>query len=185
MVGGAALYYSPYFWMDHVTVSSVDIRRFRRTESLVLSIFAHPNYPDLLFDCLGVYLIGPTCCALFGGTGFLALYLTAGVVGNLTHVLAASPEGRKLGLPPVYNEAMPGGLPASEALLASIAVLHPRMTVSLFGVVPMPIGLLAAGIAAWDVYSIREGQSHKVTGLAGLCWGGLFGLVFRRGFRRF
>jgi membrane associated rhomboid family serine protease len=120
--------------------------------------FAHaPNVDHILFNMLGLYILGPDVEEVYGRKEFLRLYLVmvvfASVVWNVANKLAGTP-----------NEVM--ALGASGAI-AGVVVLYalnfPHRTLLLMFVIPIPawlFGVLMVGLDMWGA------SGHATTNIA-------------------
>jgi membrane associated rhomboid family serine protease len=134
--------------------------------TILTSMFVHAGLSHIFANMITLYFFGIISLQLVDGWPFLAVYFLGGIAGNLLYLLIG-PE----------NSMVVGASGAIMAIGGQLMVMRPKLRVSLFFVVPMPlwvailIGFLLtafAGGVAW--------QAH----LGGLIVGVLAGLIFRR-----
>lgn len=71
---------------DNVRIIAGEYWRF------LTPVFLHANHAHLLVNCYSLYLIGTTVERIFGHGRFLAIYLIAGIIGNIaSFMFLASP----------------------------------------------------------------------------------------------
>jgi membrane associated rhomboid family serine protease len=103
----------------------------------------------------------------YGWKEFLALYLTAAVVGGITYT--ATMLGQ-------YRYAV-GASGAVMALLVIFACHDPHRTILLFFVIPMPVWLVVFLLLGHDLY-IFASQSDSQVAVTAHLGGGLFGFLY-------
>eukprot|EP00026_Physarum_polycephalum_P015755 Phypoly_transcript_16514.p1 GENE.Phypoly_transcript_16514~~Phypoly_transcript_16514.p1 ORF type:complete len:249 (+),score=15.56 Phypoly_transcript_16514:43-747(+) len=161
-----------------------------RFYTLVTACFSHFNAAHLLFNMLGLYFFGPPVMMMLGVRRFLALYLAAGVTGNLVYVgdrLRRTNFDTRLAR---RNDSYVLGASGSiYALSVFYALEFPFQTWYLFGVVPVPGIVAVGGFIAWDLFMANSGRQSNLAHTAHL-GGAAVGAAYyyyltRRLFRRF
>lgn len=145
-----------------------------RVWTLLTSVFSHYKLLHLLFNMIVLYMFGSSLEALYGRRRFIIFYCLAGVCASLVHCLLVP-----AGWPST------GALGASGSMMAAVmtvTLLDPRRVILLFGLLPMPMWLMAGLLVAWDIVGLaREyGVAAQVGGIAnGAHLGGaLFGTLY-------
>lgn len=132
--------------------------------TIVTSMFIHSpfTYWHVLGNMLTLYFFGSYLIGLIGEKKFLFVYFVGGLLGNAVFLLL-EPFSRVIG--------------ASGAVFAvggALAVLRPRTTVLLFGIVPLPLWVVVIG----GFLVISPGVAWQAH-LGGLVLGLGAGLLFR------
>lgn len=105
------------------------VLRGRNLQGLLLSQFAHADITHLIFNMMTLFFFGPVVEAVFGATGFLAIYAFS-ALGSTALTLAwrrRDPDYRAL-----------GASGAISGILFAAIVANPGMNVFLF-FIPIPI----------------------------------------------
>ena len=135
--------------------------------------FLHYDLMHILFNMLGVYLLGPVLEKHWGSRRFLKFYLSCGVAGGLCYPLLVH-TGILGG-----NAFLVGASGSILGMLAACAILFPHFLV--FFIVPIRI---FAGICILCAVLIIASQSANAGGeaahLGGLIAGGLYVLASAR-----
>lgn len=142
---------------------------------LLTATFLHADPMHLLFNMLGLWFLGPPLARMWGGARFLGAYVAGGVLANVALFLA--------GLAGFLPWTV-WGLGASGSVLTIVgatAVMFPRLTVLVFGLLPMTMATFAlayGGLFVWNV--VQQGPNYggdlcHLVGLilgAGWAWAG-------------
>lgn len=141
----------------------------------VTSIFLHASIDHLLVNMLVLFFFGAHFESRLGPARFLAVFLAAGVVGNIGYMFTAA----NLNTP---------GLGASGAIygvMGVLAVLEPFLIVYVGFVVPLPLIITVVGYALLDVFGLYSPDTvaHGAH-LGGLLLGVLWGAYLRLGKER-
>ena len=140
------------------------------------AIFMHGGFGHIFFNMFSLYVFGGIVAPCLGGGGFLALFLTAGLVGNLVWLASA------------WNSSVPmvlcGASGGVMGVLAAAAVMAPE-TPMLLLFIPFPVKLRTMAIVffAIDVLLQITGEQSGVAYLAhigGFISGYLFLKIFYR-----
>ena len=125
--------------------------------SLVLSIFGHFNLNHLFFNMLFLFFSGLMFEDLFGGTKLLILYFVGGFAGNLCELLSIL----------IYPDVFPphpvvGASGSIMAIFSAVVFYRPKTPVNLFGIIPLPIYVLALFFLGKDLAGLgsRDEIAH-------------------------
>lgn len=158
------------FWL------SVDGLKDGMFWQILTAMFMHGSIGHIFFNMWGLYIFGGIVAPRLGGRGFLALYLSAGLIGNLLW-LACAWNGQPA--------VLCGASGAVMGVTAAAAVMAPDIPMLLL-FIPFPIKLrtMAVVFFALDVLMEISGGQSGVAHLAhigGFLSGYLFlKLFFRR-----
>jgi len=109
--------------------------------------FLHGGFGHIFGNMLGLYFFGPMLESRWGSKTFLWFYLICGAAGGLLYTLLVS-----VGFLEPYP--MIGASGALFAILAACAIYYPRATVLVFGIFPMPLGVLVAIYAFYSFTTV-------------------------------
>ena len=150
--------------------------------TLLTSMFAHnPGNPfHFIFNALVLFFFGTAVEKLIGTKRFTMLFLGAGVLAGLAQVFLFDY---------LFGHLIPGGhsgaLGASGAIMGvmgALVILAPTMTVLLMFVIPVPLWLIVALYAMFDILGVlnpASGIGH-IAHLAGLALGILYAMHLRK-----
>lgn len=139
------------FMFSHFTSSGWNLNN-GRIWTLITSSFSQKDFGHLLFNGFTYYFTVPSILFALGNTGFLALYLGAGLVASVSSIWWHTN---------VQKEQKFSSLGASGALygvLSFFACLAPRATFFIFGVIPCPAWLCVSGVFIYDGLSTFSGN---------------------------
>ncbi|KAJ7179316.1 hypothetical protein C8R46DRAFT_1073382 [Mycena filopes] len=166
-----------FVWMrKHFTVSWANISAGRIWTPFT-SMFAHGDVAHILFNGFTYYFMAPLTLQILVRTQFLLLYLGGGAIASLGSVAYNN----------IFRNRDPSSLGASAAIYSAISFLAfsaPRMTLLLYGIIPVPIWLAVSGIFSYDLYRTaadKGGTSNTAAHVGGLVAGA--GYYFLRLFR--
>ena len=170
--------------------------------TLLTSSFSQRDVGHLLFNGISYYFTVPVILSVLGNTGFLALYLGAGLVASTSSLwwhssvkqnpryssLGASGASRNstfMKTPHRFVRFPPAWLGALYGVLSFFACLAPRATFLIFGIIPCPAWLCISGVFVWDGYSALTGsrQGTDTAGHIGGLLGGIGYYIFKMRFR--
>ena len=124
---------------------------------LVTYGFLHVDLGHVFFNCLMLYFFGGMLERAIGGRRFIVFYFGAMIAGGLLHTV--------LGQMPGMDNPVVGASGAIMGCIAAAAMLFPNSQVHLFGIIPIPLWVLAAAMVAVDLLSMAEagdGVAHDV-----------------------
>ncbi len=140
---------------------------------LLTYMFMHGSWSHLLGNMIGLLFFGVYIERQLGSKEFLLFYLLCGILcgaASLAIYLAAG----------FYGVLLVGASGAVYAVLLLFAVIFPRATVFIMGIVPAPAPLLVAiyaGIAVFEqVFGMNQGVAH-MTHLSGFAAAWIYCLV--------
>lgn len=144
-------------------VTSIQIWR------LISYQFLHWDAMHFLFNMLFLYFFGPVLEQTWGSRTFIKFYLICGAVGGVVYTLLAA-----IGILPVG--IMVGASGALYGIMAAVAVLYPRMTVLLYGLIPIKMVWLVtlAVILSMLKFASGENAGGEAAHLSGLAAGFLY-----------
>ncbi|GAA5824716.1 hypothetical protein JCM3770_003079 [Rhodotorula araucariae] len=158
------------FLQRNFTVSWHNISQ-GRVWTLITSAFSHEGTGHILVNMLSLFFMAPAAMAVLGNSGFLGLYLFAGVTASTFSLLVNHFITRN----PFY--AAHGASGATYGAISFFACAFPREKFLLFFVLPVPAWLCVSGIFAWDVYNgfwRRGGMTDSAGHVGGVLAGVLF-----------
>lgn len=165
---------SPKF--DQTLMLSWDGLRSGMFWQILTAMFMHGGFSHIFFNMWGLYVFGGIVAPRLGGRAFLALYLTAGIAGNLLELA---------GLWNTPQALLCGASGAVMGITAAAAVMAPE-TPMLLLFIPFPIKLRTMAIVFFAleiVLQLSGGQSYvaHLAHIGGLVAGYIFlKLFFRR-----
>lgn len=139
--------------------------------SLITQLFMHATFFHLAFNMIALFFLSRIFVQFFGERRLLTTYILGGIVGYLFHigcfylipVFAANSSG------PVV-----GASGAIFAIFMAVAFHRPKLSIYFFGIVKMPIIVLALLYVAVDFFSV--GADDNIAHLAHL-GGAIFGAL--------
>ena len=140
---------------------------------LATYMFMHGSWSHLLSNMIGLIFFGIYVEKQVGSREFLLFYLLCGILCGAASLGIYAVAG-------YWQILLVGASGAVYAVLLLFAVIFPRSTVFILGLVPVPAPLLIAvyaGIAVFDqVFGMNQGVAH-LTHLSGFAAAWLFCLV--------
>ena len=138
----------------------------------VTSIFMHGGINHLFWNMFMLYMFGMTLETIMGTKNFLALFFSAGIIGNIGYVLFCIITGSDV--PAV------GASGALYGMFACLAIMMPNMRIYLFFAIPMKIVHALILFAAIDIVFMNSNDSvAHAAHLAGLVAGLVFGFYLK------
>lgn len=148
------------------------VRHSGHVHRLLTAGWVHGGVAHLLFNMISLYVFAAPVLKVFGETKFLALYLSAVVLGFVPTTLRHMNN-------PKYNSLGASG--ACAAVMFSAILFEPKMKLYLmFLPIPVPAVLFAIGYlvySAWESTRVSDGINHDAH-FAGAIYGSLFTYVF-------
>lgn len=137
--------------------------------TLFTSIIAHFSLGHLFFNMLFLFFAGSMFEQVFGGKKLLLSYIFGGILGNLFELIVTFlfPDFS----PPHYVVGASGAI---MAVFTAIAVYRPQTPIYLFGIIAIPIYVLALFFLAKDLIGL--GASDEIAHFAHL-GGAFFGFL--------
>ncbi|WGI18035.1 rhomboid family intramembrane serine protease [Methanonatronarchaeum sp. AMET-Sl] len=138
-----------------------------RPWSIITSMFAHGNEFHLFVNAIVLFFFGPELERRVGSRRLLEVYLVAGVIGGLAHV--------------VFMESyVVGASGAIFGVFGALTMLAPNMRIFLI-VIPMKLWVATVIFVILNVAMIGQGPIASLAHLGGLGIGLLYGLLFKNG----
>ncbi|KAJ7047564.1 hypothetical protein C8F04DRAFT_1059331 [Mycena alexandri] len=134
-----------FIWMRKHFATSWSSLSAGRIWTPFTSMFAHADIPHILFNGFTFYFMAPITLQILGSRQFLFLYLGGGAIASLGSIAYNK----------VFRNRDPYSLGASAAIYSAISFLAfsaPKMTLLLYGIIPVPIWLAVSGIFTYDLY---------------------------------
>jgi len=136
-------------------------------------MFMHGSWSHLISNMIGLIFFGLYVERQCGSKEFLLFYILCGILCGAASLAIYSLSGH-------WQMLLVGASGAVYAVLLLFAVIFPRSTVFILGLVPVPAPLLIAlyaGVAVFDqVFGMNQGVAH-LTHLSGFAAAWLFCLV--------
>lgn len=126
----------------------------RRYWNLLTSVFSHNMFLHFFMNMLVLSSFGPILERILGFKRFVKIYLLAGFVGSLGHVVVSAWLLQKPEL------AALGASGAIAGIVILFSLIFPRQTILLFGLIPVPAfwgAILFIGLDLWGLIEQAEG----------------------------
>ena len=149
-------------------------------------MFVHGDMSHLFFNMLALLIFGITIERTLGSKEFLLMYFAIGVLSGLFSLGVYYSFGRFLmanGIRPwTFGISLIGASGAIYGLLFAYAVLFPRSTIYIWGLIPVPAPIMVLGYAIIEFVSqfISSSNVAHMTHLAGFAFAWLY-FVIRMG----
>lgn len=159
-----------YTFFEKYKFNVAAVRQRKEYIRLLSAGFLHADWSHLIFNMLTLYFFGPVVINSFGEIGFLVIYFSSILLGNVFSLYVYKNQ-------PWYSAiGASGGV--SGILFAAIAV-YPEIGIYFF-FIPIPIpgyifGLLYFG---YSVYSMLNPRQNDNVGHAAHLGGAFFGLFY-------
>lgn len=122
-------------------------------------MFTHYSFMHFLFNMIFLFFVSQIMIQLLGEKRLLSTYILGGLFAYATHVVMyyLIPEFAKGGVSDVV-----GASGSVMAVFCAVAFMRPRLTVYFFGMIKMPIIVLAVVYIAVDLFSVNstDGVAH-------------------------
>jgi rhomboid family protein len=120
----------------------VPVEILSRPWSILTYMFVHGGTMHLLFNMLGLYMLGPRLEVQLGGTRFLMLYLVSGLTGALLSFVT-----------PLTREAhIVGASGAVYGVLLGYARHWPNDRILIWGIVPVRVSVLVVVLTVMSLF---------------------------------
>ena len=138
----------------------------------ITSMFMHANFDHLFSNMIALFFFGTFLEKLLGKYRFITIYLSAGIIGSIGYLITASISANNI--PAI------GASGAVYGLLGTLTVLAPFMSVYIWGILPVPMIVLAGIYAVVDItgFAQPDGIAHGAH-IAGMLVGIAFGLYLK------
>ena len=138
---------------------------WRAPWTFITYMFLHGGLGHIFFNMLALFFFGPRLEARLGGSAFLGLYFSSGIMGALLSLVLA-PDDRII-----------GASGAVFGVMLGYAWFWPRDRILIWGIVPIEaryLVLLMTAIALWSGFSGAGGNVAHFAHLGGFLGGFLF-----------
>lgn len=168
-----------YEFMSYNFVISIAHLLNGRVWTLVTAAVSQMAFIHLLFNMMVLYSFGPVIERLLGSRRFVWFYLGAAAFSSLCHCVTTLL---------LHRGAVPalGASGVMTGLLLIFALLFPRQTILIFGVIPVPALVGVLGFVGLDIWGlVAQSQGHGLPIGHGAHLGGtLFGALIYFGYIR-
>ena len=140
---------------------------------LVTYQFLHGDFWHLFFNMLWLFFLGPMIEGTWGTKRFLWFYLICGALGGILYPVLLFAGVLNLGY-------MIGASGAIFGVMAAAAILYPHTKIYIFGILPIPLYILAIVGAVINFFELVNGPNAggSVAHLAGMA-GGVIYVLYR------
>ncbi len=133
----------------------------------ITHIFLHGGFEHIFYNMFALGLFGIILEKIIGGKRFLLIYFIGGVIAGIAALF--------------YPSAI-GASGAVFAIMGTLAMLRPKLTVFIFGI-PMPMIIASALWIAIDIFGVLfPAGTANTAHLAGLFFGFVVGFALRKRF---
>ena len=140
--------FRPLAWCHrNLTCSPFNLKE--RPWTLLTSAFSHSNLLHLGINCYVLHQFAPFLLSRIGKNRFIGFYAGSAIFSSLVSVWYKS---LKYGSD--YRQGSLGASGVVYSIMAVTAGLNRGMTVSLFGLIPLPINVAFAGMVGFDLISL-------------------------------
>eukprot|EP00612_Vaucheria_litorea_P000342 CAMPEP_0171452772 /NCGR_PEP_ID=MMETSP0945-20130129/745_1 /TAXON_ID=109269 /ORGANISM="Vaucheria litorea, Strain CCMP2940" /LENGTH=134 /DNA_ID=CAMNT_0011977503 /DNA_START=435 /DNA_END=839 /DNA_ORIENTATION=+ len=132
---------------------------------------------SLVLSSIGVAFMVPSVVSILGTSRFMFLYFGGGIAGNVLHAsMPLLTNGR------VSDSRNFGSIGPLTSLFAWFAFTYPTLTVQIFGIVPVPAGLLGLAYTGHEFYKLMHYgvQSDSGSSIGTALYGVIFSILTRR-----
>ena len=175
-IGIIAVCAAMFIWL-RVDIDSISPLAMWPSESMpwmfVTSIFMHADFSHIFWNMFMLFMFGMVLERSIGTNKFLALFLLAGIVGNIGYVIYSILTGS--------DTPAIGASGALYGVFACLAIMVPNMRVYFFFMIPMKIIHALLFYAAIDIlfFNSNDNIAHAAH-LAGLVVGLAFGYYLKK-----
>lgn len=130
-----------------------------RIWTLITSAFSHIALLHILVNMYVLYMFGSVLEEILGLRSFLLFYLTAGIVGSLSHSVASAWLLQQPDLPAL------GASGAVSGIILLFSFMFPTQKIFLFGFIPLPAlgaALLFVGLDIWGLIAQTGGHGLPI-----------------------
>ncbi|VVB51856.1 Rhomboid protease GlpG [uncultured archaeon] len=174
IVNGAMFFFTviaPQFTYRYLALTPATV--FTMPWTLLTSMFIHVDFTHLLFNMIGLYFFGIYVEQLVGSKTLKRIYFLGGIAGSLAYVFTSLVFGI-----PAPNIPAVGASGAVFAVMGTLVVLQPNITIYLGFIFPMPLYIwviLYTFMALADMAATMGTIAHNAH-LGGMIAGMIFGI---------
>ncbi len=145
--------------------------------TIITSMFVHAGFSHVFFNMFALFFFGIYLTRLVGERTFLKIYFAGGIFAGLAYVFTSL----VFGIPSPDIPAV-GASGAIFAIMGTLVVLRPNMTILLNFLFPMPLWIFAALYTLYALFSIglTMGSIAHNAHLGGLVLGLLVGYYLKK-----
>ena len=125
----------------------------------------------VLMNMLGLYFFGPRLESLMSSKTFLKFYLTCGAMGGFAYPILFH-----AGFPGMNPNYLVGASGAVLGVVAACAIMFPHVKVYVYGIIPVPLLILAGILVAISLIGLFTGDNKggEAAHLAGMAAGAIY-----------
>ncbi|XP_065882264.1 RHOMBOID-like protein 12, mitochondrial [Euphorbia lathyris] len=173
----------PKFMSKHFMIS-LDNFKSGRVHTLLTSAFSHMDMEHIISNMIGLYFFGTSIGRTFGPEFLLKLYVAGAIGGSVFYLvhhayMALSTKGNGMWTKDPSRTPGLGASGAVNAILLLDIFLHPRATLYLDFIIPVPAILLGIFLIGKDALRILEGDSN-ISGSAHLGGAAVAAIAYAR-----
>lgn len=159
---------SSAFGEFYTTYFALSTDSWRLPWTIATSVFAHGGIGHLLINGMVLFFFGPALERRVGSRTFLWFFLITGIVAGVAQMMLGVGLYGVAGTPAVL-----GASGAIMGILGALTLLAPDAKVLLFFMIPLPLWLITAGYAVWDIAGLvlQSGNVAHLAHLTGLAIG--------------
>lgn len=124
------------FFVEWFSVYPKNLAYALQAWRLVSYQFLHAGFFHIFFNMLILFFFGPMLERMWGSKRFCVFYLVCGAMGGIVYPLL-------VGFGMLAAGPMVGASGAIYGMMAACAIMFPAMRVYVFGIFPLPLGVLA------------------------------------------
>jgi len=166
------------FLFDWFSVSAGSLWQPLQLWRVISYQFLHDTdrFFHIFFNMLVLFFFGPMLEQLWGSKRFIKFYLFCGALGGFVYpilVLTGVIPARNFVGDPIV---LVGASGAIYGMLAAGAILFPKMRVYVFGIFPIPMGILAVMMVFFSLFGFLQGENAggEAAHLAGMAGGAIY-----------
>lgn len=152
----------------YATYFALGTDSWRLPWTVLTSVFAHGGVTHLFINGMVLFFFGPALERRVGARAFLLFFLVTGIVAGIAQVMLGVGLYGVAGARPVL-----GASGSIMGILGALTLLAPDAKVLLFFMIPLPLWLITAGYAVWDIFGLilQSGSVAHLAHLTGLAIG--------------
>ncbi|MBW8016561.1 MAG: rhomboid family intramembrane serine protease [Planctomycetes bacterium] len=155
------------------SVSTVTVGQSLQLWRVITYQFLHSTDDvwHVLFNMLGLYFFGPNLETLWSSKRFLKFYLICGAMGGFAY-----PILYHIGFPMMSQGNLVGASGAVLGIIAACAIMFPHAKVYIYGIIPVPLLVLAGILVLVSVVGLLSGDNAggEAAHLAGMAVGAVY-----------
>ncbi|MFT5183889.1 MAG: membrane associated rhomboid family serine protease [Flavobacteriales bacterium] len=165
-------------WLEekgyYFAVPAAPLSVLSRPWTIITHMFTHIEFWHLFWNMIWLYFMGSMLSDRLGDRKMLSTYLLGGISGFLAYFIIFN----LFSALPTNGIAL-GASAAVMAVVTTVAAYRPNSKIMLFGVLPLPLWVLAVGFVLKDVMDLQSG--NNIGGHLAHLGGAAFGFIQGRG----